>query len=70
MKNKLSSIGKYRFIIEKFLLIYQTQYVYTMNSSLTQEELRRYSRHLALPEVGTEGQLKLKSARVLIVGAG
>lgn len=33
-------------------------------------ELSRYSRHLILPEVGQEGQQKLKSAKVLIVGAG
>ncbi len=38
--------------------------------SLSPEELRRYSRHLALPEVSTEGQMKLKEARVLCVGAG
>lgn len=37
---------------------------------LTQEEFQRYSRHLLLPEVGVEGQKKLKSASVLIVGAG
>lgn len=37
---------------------------------LSVEELRRYSRHLALPEVGLEGQRKLKGARVLAVGAG
>ena len=37
---------------------------------LTPPELRRYSRHLVLPEVGIEGQEKLKAARVLIVGAG
>jgi adenylyltransferase/sulfurtransferase len=37
---------------------------------LTNDEVLRYSRHLMLPEVGIEGQRKLKSARVLIVGAG
>jgi adenylyltransferase/sulfurtransferase len=38
--------------------------------SLTNEEIERYSRHLLLPEVGVEGQLRLKNARVLLVGAG
>ncbi len=38
--------------------------------ALSPEELARYARHLALPEVGVEGQRRLKSARVLIVGAG
>jgi adenylyltransferase/sulfurtransferase len=37
---------------------------------LTREELSRYARHLILPEVGAEGQQKLKAARVLCVGAG
>jgi len=37
---------------------------------LTPDELRRYSRHLLLPEVGVEGQLRLRSARVAIVGLG
>ena len=37
---------------------------------LSKEEQIRYSRHLALPEVGREGQEKLKNAKVLIVGAG
>ena len=37
---------------------------------LTPEEIRRYARHLILPEVGPEGQEKLKRARVLCVGAG
>ena len=37
---------------------------------LSQEEMLRYSRHLILPEVGMEGQKKLKAARVLIIGAG
>jgi molybdopterin/thiamine biosynthesis adenylyltransferase len=37
---------------------------------LTTDELSRYSRHLILPEVGVEGQRKLKAARVLCVGTG
>lgn len=37
---------------------------------LSREELQRYSRHLLLPEVGVEGQRKLKAARVLLIGAG
>lgn len=39
-------------------------------NSLTPEEMARYSRHLILPEVGEAGQLKLKNARVLCIGAG
>ena len=38
--------------------------------TLEREELLRYGRHLLLPEVGIDGQRKLKAARVLIVGAG
>ena len=37
---------------------------------LNKDEILRYSRHLILPEVGMEGQIKLKSAKVLMVGAG
>jgi molybdopterin/thiamine biosynthesis adenylyltransferase/rhodanese-related sulfurtransferase/molybdopterin converting factor small subunit len=37
---------------------------------LTREEVQRYSRHLIMPEVGVEGQRKLKAARVLCIGAG
>jgi molybdopterin/thiamine biosynthesis adenylyltransferase/rhodanese-related sulfurtransferase len=38
--------------------------------ALSNEEIARYSRHLILPEVGMEGQQKLKAARVLCVGTG
>jgi adenylyltransferase/sulfurtransferase len=37
---------------------------------LTREEIQRYARHLIMPEVGLEGQKKLKAARVLCVGGG
>ena len=37
---------------------------------LTRDEVQRYSRHLIMPEVGVEGQQKLKAARVLCIGAG
>ncbi len=38
--------------------------------TLSREEILRYSRHLIMPEVGMEGQLRLKRARVLCVGSG
>ena len=39
-------------------------------ASLSNEEIARYSRHLILPEVGMDGQLKLKQAKVALIGAG
>jgi sulfur-carrier protein adenylyltransferase/sulfurtransferase len=39
-------------------------------AQLSKDEILRYSRHLIMPEVGAEGQLKLKSAKVLLIGAG
>lgn len=39
-------------------------------TKLTTEQINRYKRHLILPEVGMEGQLKLLNARVLCIGAG
>ena len=38
--------------------------------NLDAAEIRRYSRHLILPEVGTEGQKRLKAAKVLMIGTG
>ena len=42
----------------------------TASASLSNDEILRYSRHLIMPEVGMEGQLKLKAAKVLCIGAG
>jgi sulfur-carrier protein adenylyltransferase/sulfurtransferase len=39
-------------------------------AELTKEEVARYSRHLIIPDVGVEGQKRLKNAKVLVVGAG
>ena len=39
-------------------------------TSLTPQEIQRYSRHLIMPEVGMDGQLKLKNAKVLCIGTG
>jgi sulfur-carrier protein adenylyltransferase/sulfurtransferase len=39
-------------------------------ATLSKEEILRYSRHLIMPEVGMEGQLKLKRAKVLLIGTG
>src|SRR5216117_1582365 len=38
--------------------------------TLNKDEILRYSRHLIMPEVGMEGQLKLKQAKVLLIGTG
>ena len=41
-----------------------------LSAELSNEEIARYSRHLILPEVGMEGQRKLKRAKVAMIGAG
>ena len=41
-----------------------------MSNQLTHEEILRYSRHLLIPDVGLEGQKKLKAASVLVIGIG
>lgn len=41
-----------------------------MQDKLNQEEIKRYARHLILPEVGKSGQEKLKNSSVLLIGAG
>lgn len=40
------------------------------SEELTQEEISRYSRHLLIPDVGMEGQQRLKNSKVLVIGAG
>ncbi len=45
-------------------------YVAGMDNDFTDEEVRRYARHILLAEVGGTGQARLRAARVLIVGAG
>src|SRR5438128_8188844 len=42
----------------------------TEQVTLNNDEILRYSRHLIMPEVGMDGQLKLKAAKVLCIGAG
>src|ERR1700748_2484899 len=39
-------------------------------AELTKEEVARYSRHLIIPDVGLDGQKRLKNAKVLVIGAG
>src|ERR671927_128595 len=39
-------------------------------AELTIDEVRRYSRHLIIPDVGMTGQKRLKNAKVLVIGAG
>src|SRR5438874_8312642 len=40
------------------------------NITLSQQEVARYSRHLIMPEVGMDGQKRLKAASILLIGAG
>src|SRR5579864_5502657 len=48
----------------------KTQVPTAQNAGLSNEEILRYSRHLIMPEVGMDGQLKLKQAKVLCIGTG
>lgn len=42
----------------------------TGDTGLSRDELRHYSRHIIIPEIGIEGQRRLKAARVLLIGTG
>ncbi|MFW5708958.1 MAG: molybdopterin-synthase adenylyltransferase MoeB [Chloroflexota bacterium] len=46
------------------------QALINQKAELSHEEIRRYSRHLIMPEVGIEGQQKLKASSVLLIGTG
>jgi adenylyltransferase/sulfurtransferase len=48
----------------------KTQIPTAASAGLSKQEILRYSRHLIMPEVGMEGQLKLKKAKVLCIGTG
>src|SRR5690242_6355712 len=39
-------------------------------TNLSNEEIRRYSRHLIMPEIGMEGQRRMKEGSILLIGAG
>ena len=45
-------------------------YAFDLPKALDEPKRRRYSRHLLIPEVGEEGQLRLLDARILLIGAG
>lgn len=49
---------------------YQEHQFHKQNFPLTADEYRRYGRQLIMPQIGLQGQLRLKAARVLVVGAG
>jgi adenylyltransferase/sulfurtransferase len=55
-------------MLNEFILFVKVKSI--MLPDLSQEEIQRYSRHLLIPEVGMEGQRRLKSASVLLVGIG
>jgi molybdopterin/thiamine biosynthesis adenylyltransferase/rhodanese-related sulfurtransferase/molybdopterin converting factor small subunit len=50
--------------------VYEGATAVDQDISLSNEEILRYSRHLIMPEVGMQGQRKLKASRVLLIGAG
>jgi molybdopterin/thiamine biosynthesis adenylyltransferase len=60
----------YRALIGRLRLRHQTPSAPPQPGAFSETELNRYARHIVLREVGGAGQRKLKSARVLVVGAG
>ena len=52
------------------LLLFASGYLSSMTLALSPAELLRYARHLSLPGVGPDGQVRLKAARVAVIGAG
>lgn len=66
----------YNYFLAKFVQIKgmsENTTIYSNKSvmnGLSEKETERYARHLVIPEVGEQGQLKLKEAKVLVIGAG
>ncbi|KAJ1725820.1 hypothetical protein LPJ53_000081 [Coemansia erecta] len=73
LRDQLHSLRKQELEIEAQILALEAEEQSTAQKAsdrLTNEEIRRYSRQLLIPEVGTEGQLKLRNSSVLVVGTG
>lgn len=81
MRQQIEAKGKMRLLLPVVLLYCLLECSFSFSVApasskaaalpeLSQAEVRRYSRHLILPDVGVEGQRKLKAARVAAVGAG
>jgi sulfur-carrier protein adenylyltransferase/sulfurtransferase len=58
------------FLCAGTLYLYYTERDMMSSEILSQREIRRYSKQIMIPDIGIEGQEKLKKARVLVVGAG
>jgi adenylyltransferase/sulfurtransferase len=63
-------LGIYRSLIRKGSLVVSLPPLVEPAADLSVDEIRRYSRHLIIPDVGVAGQKRLKNAKVLCVGAG
>ena len=69
---KLAAVGVIAMTVEGGIDAWKTAGLplFWPDSELNRTERERYLRHLALPQVGEEGQLKLRKGRVLLIGAG
>ncbi|KAJ2787577.1 hypothetical protein GGI15_000600 [Coemansia interrupta] len=73
LRDQLRSLRKQELEIEAQILALEAEEPSAAKKTgekLSNEEIRRYSRQLLIPEVGTEGQLKLRNSSVLVVGTG
>ncbi|KAJ1831799.1 hypothetical protein LPJ73_008066, partial [Coemansia sp. RSA 2703] len=73
LRDQLRSLRKQELEIEAQILALEDEEPNAdkkTSDKLSNEEIRRYSRQLLIPEVGTEGQLKLRNSSVLVVGTG
>jgi len=62
--------GRGETLVEEPQNLAEAMHARSRDVTLSAQEIRRYSRHLIMPEVGMEGQRRLKAARILCVGAG
>src|SRR5215813_6698112 len=70
-KHLFDASGKLRNFVNVYVNDEDIRYLQKEDTAIKEkDELARYNRHLILPEVGLEGQRKLKAASVLLIGAG